>query len=87
MCGAKPVASGARADAANGYLGKASRVFSNSHAHAGPLSASLNITGKTAAMTAASDGTLKLYLAPLTADGVTSAAGVLLTADEISLVS
>ena len=82
----KAVAAGVVANAESGYLGKASRVFSRQHAHAGPLSASLNVTGKAAAMAEAEDGTIKLYIAPLTAAGVTSAAGVPLTAEGVSLI-
>jgi hypothetical protein len=81
----KAVASGVRANADSGYLGKASRVFSKQHAHAGPLSASLNVTGKAAAL-AAEDGTMKLFIAPLTAQGVTTAPGVPVVAEGVSLI-
>ena len=63
-----------------------SRVFSAQHAHESPLSASLNITSKVAAMTAATDGTVKLFVAPLSQASVTTAAGIPLVADDVSLI-
>jgi len=78
----RPVPSGTRATPEAGYLGKMTRVFSKQHAHAGPLSASLNITGKVADLT---DGKTPLYVAPLN-EGVTTAAGILIVADEVSLI-
>jgi hypothetical protein len=79
----RPVPSGTRATPDAGYLGKVSRVFSKQHAHMSPLSAALNITGKVADLT---DGKTPLYVAPLNNEGVTSAAGILVVADEVSLI-
>lgn len=79
----KPVASGVQATADAGYVGKVTRVFSKQHAHAGPLSASVNITGKVSDLT---DGTTPFYVAPMTAQGVTTAAGIPLVADAVSLI-
>jgi len=79
----RPVSAGARATPEAGYLGKVTRVFSKQHPHTSPLSAALNITGKT---TDLMDGTTPLFVAPLTAEGVTAAAGIPVVADEVSLI-
>jgi hypothetical protein len=82
----KQVGSDTHATAESGYLGKVSRVSSGGHVHPGPLSASLNITRKVATMTAAADGTVKLFVAPLTPGGVTSAGSIPLAAEDVSLI-
>jgi len=82
----KAVVSGAQANAESGLLGKVSRVFSAQHAHPSPLSASLTITGKAASMTTAGDGTVKLFVAPLSKNGTASAASTPLVADDVSLI-
>ena len=74
----KPVASGVQATPESGYVGKVTRVFSKQHAHAGPLSASVNITGKVSDLRR-HDG---VYVAD---DGSGStAAGIPLVADAVS---
>jgi hypothetical protein len=82
----KPVGAGVKASPESGYLGKVTRVFSRQHAHLGPLSASLNVTGKVSNLTASTDGALKLFVAPLTHDETTTAAGVPLAAEAVSLI-
>lgn len=76
------------ADAASipGYLGKASRVWSSEHDHAGPLSAALNVTGTLSALTGDATGALELTVAPLDASGKTTAPGIPLVADSVTLI-
>jgi polyphenol oxidase len=70
-----------------GFLGKFSRVLSSGHEHeTGPLSAALNVTGKLTGAVAANKGSLNLVVAPLDANGKTTAAGIPLGADDVSIV-
>jgi polyphenol oxidase len=68
------------------FLGMVSRVLSEGHAHAEPLSASLDITGKFSSMAAENKQSLSLFVAPLDANMVTTAAAIPLKADEVSIV-
>ncbi len=68
-----------------GYLGKVSNVASAGHVHAAPLTAAIEVTGKLA--TALGSGTdLSLTVAPLDAEGKTTAAGIPLVAENVSLI-
>jgi hypothetical protein len=82
----KPVGAGTPASAEAGFLGKASRVFSAQHAHPSPLSASVSLAGKGAALAGEADGSISLFVAPLDARRVTTAASIPLVADDVSLI-
>jgi polyphenol oxidase len=77
-----PPAVGTEAEKAPGYLGTVSRIRSGEHAHAGPLSASFEVTGKAGAL----QGDIELTIAPLDDDGKVAAAPTQLVADSIRLV-
>jgi hypothetical protein len=61
-------------------------VASTDHDHPGPLSAALNVTGKLGALGGDTAGALELTVAPLDETGKTTAAGVPLVADGVSLI-
>ncbi len=77
---------GADAASVPGYLGKASRVASDEHDHAGPLSAALNVTGKLGAFTGETTTAIELTVAPLDGTGKTTGPGIPLVADNVSLL-
>ena len=78
---------GTASAAAPGFLGTVSRVLSDGHAHDAMLSAAINVTGKLGALVAERQGTLDLTVAPLDAEGRTTAAAIPLVADKILVVS
>src|SRR5262249_49076503 len=73
---------GTEAAGAKEHLGTASRVLSGGHAHPGPLSASVEVTGKLADV--ADD--VELTIAPLDEAGKVAAAAIPLTADKTTLI-
>jgi polyphenol oxidase len=73
---------GADAEKAKGYLDTVARVRSGDHAHPGPLSAALDVTGK---LTELQDD-VELTIAPLDDSGKVAAAPTPLVADSIRLV-
>jgi polyphenol oxidase len=77
---------GTQAAADEGYLGKASRVASSGHNHAGPLTAVLNVTAKISLLLRDKKAPLDLTIAPLDASGKTSAPGTPLVADNVSII-
>jgi Common central domain of tyrosinase/Polyphenol oxidase middle domain len=77
---------GAQSSSVDGYLGKASRVLSSGHAHTTPLSAALNVTGKLGTLISGNDQSFELTVAPLDAEGKTTAAGIPLIANNMSLI-
>jgi hypothetical protein len=70
----------------NGFIGMVSRVLSDGHAHAEPLSAALNVTGELASPGASQERSLSLFVAALDASMRTTAAAIPLVADEVSIV-
>ena len=66
------------------FLGKISRVTSKDHAHTGPLSAVLNVSGRIAA--ALADKVLDLRVAPMDASGRTTGEAVPLNAEDVSII-
>jgi tyrosinase-like protein len=85
---AAAVESGTDAPKTASFLGMVSRVLSEGHAHAEPLSASLDVSGKLASLVAleSSKQSLGLWVAPLDASLKTTAGPIPLVADEISIV-
>jgi Common central domain of tyrosinase len=77
---------GAQSSAVDGYLGKASRVLSSGHAHTSPLTVALNVTGKLGALVSGNDLSFELAVAPLDAEGKTTATAIPLVANNISLI-
>ncbi|HSF39512.1 MAG TPA: tyrosinase family protein [Thermoanaerobaculia bacterium] len=79
---------GTQAEGAPGFLGKVSRVLSESHNHPSPLSAALNVTDRLGGMAPERDGasTLELTVAPLDDAGKTSAEAIPLVAEDVSVV-
>lgn len=73
---------GVEAESARGFLGRVAEIQSDGHAHTGPLSAALNVTGK---LSSARDE-LDLTVAPLDDSGKTTAPAIPLVADKISLI-
>jgi hypothetical protein len=69
-----------------GFLGIASRVLSGGHAHEGPITAALNVTGKTSTLAPAGQGQLKLWVAPLDESEKTLAAAIPLNAATVNLI-
>ncbi len=69
------------------FLGKFSRVLSSGHQHESvPLSAALNVTGKLSALLTRDKGKLNFTLAPLDENGKTTAAGIPLAAEDVSII-
>jgi hypothetical protein len=79
---------GAQIDTAPGFLGKVSRVLSESHNHGAPLSAALNVTDRlgTLAEEKEGTGTLDLTVAPLDETGKTTGAAIPLVAEDVSVL-
>jgi polyphenol oxidase len=73
---------GVEAASAKGFLGSVAEIRSGEHAHQGPLSAALEVTGK---LSDAKDE-VDLTIAPLDDAGKTSAAAIPLVADKITLI-
>lgn len=79
-------AAGAQSASVKGYLGKASRVLSSDHNRVTPLTATLNVTGKFGVLATDNKGDFEMTVAPLDATGKTTAPGIPLVADSISLI-
>jgi hypothetical protein len=77
---------GAQSSSVDGYLGKASRVLSSGHAHTAPVSAALNVTGKLDVLVSGNGQSFELTVAPLDAEEKTTAPGIPLVANNISLI-
>lgn len=77
---------GADSDDHPGFLGAFHRVLSAGHPDSGPLSAALEVTGKLGPQ-AAKTRALELLVAPLDADGKTSAEAIPLVAEKVSVVA
>lgn len=77
---------GTQSATARGFLGKLSRVQSSGHDHRGPLSGVLDVTEKAQPLAEETGGVVDLYVAPLDAEGKTTAPAIPLEADELSLL-
>lgn len=70
-----------------GFLGIASRVLSEGHAHNGPISVVLRVTGKLGELIKKEDRSVELTIAPLDAAGKTTAEAAPLEADKILVIT
>lgn len=78
---------GTKSATAAGFLGTVSRVLSEGHHHPAPLSAAIEVTDRLGARAAEQSGALELTVAPLDAEGKTTAPAIPLQADAISVIS